>query len=74
MKLIFEQSSVILINKLLAIFPLSNESQGRKQNWFWIEDAITHDLPGMALLQDKKIKVSYSRVAQNNVRNTVFIL
>jgi hypothetical protein len=35
------------LNKLSAIFPLNSESQGRKQNWFWIEDAITHDLPGM---------------------------
>jgi len=35
------------LNKLSISFPLSNETLGRKNYWFWIEDAAIHDLPGM---------------------------
>ncbi len=35
------------LNKLSGTFPLSSEIQGRKQSWFWMENAVTQDLPGM---------------------------
>jgi len=35
------------LNKLSVSFPLSNETEGRKNYWFWIEDATIQDLPGM---------------------------
>lgn len=33
--------------KLTLSFPLSNDIEGRKQYWYWIENAATQDLPGM---------------------------
>ena len=33
--------------KLSISFPLSNETEGRKNYWYWIEEAATQDLPGM---------------------------
>jgi len=33
--------------KLSSSFPLNNETEGRKNYWFWIEQAISQDLPGM---------------------------
>lgn len=33
--------------KLSISFPLSNESSGRKNYWYWIEEAAVQDLPGM---------------------------
>lgn len=35
------------LNKLSISFPLSNDTEGRKNYWFWIEDAAVQDLPGM---------------------------
>lgn len=35
------------LNKLSISFPLSNDLQGRKQFWYWIEEAAIQDLPGM---------------------------
>jgi len=35
------------LNKLSISFPLSNDLQGRKQYWYWIENAAVQDLPGM---------------------------
>jgi len=35
------------LNKLSISFPLNYDTEGRKNYWFWIEDAITQDLPGM---------------------------
>ena len=35
------------LNKLSISFPLSNDAEGRKNYWFWIEDAAVQDLPGM---------------------------
>jgi len=35
------------LNKLSLSFPLSNDAQGRKQYWYWIEEASMQDLPGM---------------------------
>jgi len=35
------------LNKLSISFPLSNETEGRKNYWFWIESAAIQDLPGM---------------------------
>ncbi len=35
------------LNKLSVSFPLSNETEGRKNYWFWIEEATIQDLPGM---------------------------
>jgi len=33
--------------KLSSSFPLNNETEGRKNYWFWIEYAVIQDLPGM---------------------------
>ena len=33
--------------KLSSPFPLSNETEGRKNYWFWMEHAAVQDLPGM---------------------------
>lgn len=33
--------------KLSITFPLSNDVEGRKNYWFWIEEAAVQDLPGM---------------------------
>ena len=35
------------LNKLSISFPLSNDTEGRKNCWFWIEEASIQDLPGM---------------------------
>jgi len=35
------------LNKLSISFPLSNDVEGRKNYWFWIEDAAILDLPSM---------------------------
>jgi predicted DNA-binding transcriptional regulator YafY len=35
------------LNKLSISFPLSNDTEGRKNYWFWIEEAAIQDLPGM---------------------------
>ena len=35
------------LNKLSISFPLSNDTEGRKNYWFWIEHAAIHHLPGM---------------------------
>jgi predicted DNA-binding transcriptional regulator YafY len=35
------------LNKLSGQFPLNCDSEGRKNFWFWIEDAAVSDLPGM---------------------------
>jgi len=35
------------LNKLSITFPLSCETEGRKNYWFWIEQAAIQDLPGM---------------------------
>jgi len=35
------------LNKLSISFPLSNDTEGRKNYWYWIEDAAVQDLPGM---------------------------
>ena len=35
------------LNKLSISFPLSNDTEGRKNYWFWIEEASIQDLPGM---------------------------
>jgi len=33
--------------KLCSTFPLNSETEGRKNYWFWIEQAVVQDLPGM---------------------------
>jgi len=35
------------LNKLSILFPLSNDAEGRKNYWYWIEEAAIRDLPGM---------------------------
>jgi predicted DNA-binding transcriptional regulator YafY len=35
------------LNKLSISFPLSNETEGKKNYWFWIEESAVIDLPGM---------------------------
>jgi hypothetical protein len=35
------------LNKLSVSFPLSCDTEGRKNYWFWSEDAAVVDLPGM---------------------------
>lgn len=35
------------LNKLSSQFPLNCDTEGRKNHWFWIEDAAIADLPGM---------------------------
>jgi len=35
------------LNKLSISFPLSNDTEGRKNYWFWIKEAAIQDLPGM---------------------------
>jgi len=35
------------LNKLSILFPLSNETEGRKNYWFWVQEAPIQDLPGM---------------------------
>lgn len=35
------------LNKLSISFPLSNDTEGRKNYWYWIEEAAIQDLPGM---------------------------
>ena len=35
------------LNKLSVPFPLSNDTEGRKNYWYWIEEASIQDLPGM---------------------------
>jgi len=35
------------LNKLSISFPLSNATEGRKNYWFWMEEAAIQDLPGM---------------------------
>lgn len=35
------------LNKLSISFPLSNDFDGRKNYWYWIEDAAIQELPGM---------------------------
>ncbi len=35
------------LNKLSISFPLSCETEGRKNYWFWIQEAAIQDLPGM---------------------------
>jgi len=35
------------LNKLSISFPLSNDTEGRKNYWYWIEEAAIQDFPGM---------------------------
>lgn len=35
------------LNKLSISFPLSYDTEGRKNYWFWIQDASIQDMPGM---------------------------
>lgn len=35
------------LNKLTISFPLCSETEGRKNYWFWVKDAVIQDLPGM---------------------------